>query len=834
MRLKASNILKYIVVLLIGALLTQCSDDLYAPTASSPLIGFQSTMQPWQQGGTTRGTEVTLQNLYSSYRVFAWAADSKGNTTPYIMGDTVKSATGKTDADYYWPDAAYNLYFLAFAPSSFAASPTLVADTLTIPYTVPTDVTQQQDILYAATATQTDEDGKQELEFQHALTAVQIVFKDADQMATIESVSLDSVYSTATLKYVVKDESVSWINRQTVGDFTVAKRQKEGKDGTKTDDPDIATNEYTFLMLPQEFSDEGLNKGASLVLHFSDGKVYCKALSELEKDWEAGHRITYTVTYNGDARVFDVPEAVDLAYDATSFTISDIVSKRVDSSNNTTKLAWNVVYKPSWLTTNTKEDGSISFDVADNTAYSTGNDAIRSREPAEGVVDLSDGLQNTANCYIINAAGTYKFPLVYGNGLKNGANNEPAYSGDGYVNHLGKSITSPYIYLNDGCVPDHAELLWQDAKGMIKKVELSDKDEGVYTYITFETAGQNDIGQCNALIAVQDADDNILWSWHIWITFYDPSKGSDKVDNWKDKEIISFESGKKYTIMPINLGWCDESKYYVGKEDSIILRQTATRENKTIKVIQRPKIIGTNGSQTFYQWNRKDPFIPADVSAGFGGLTTYPDKTVYDINNKTIKGITTNNTLTGIDQTILYPTTYEKGEDLLFGEVETWKNIKTIYDPSPVGYMICSQDAMTVVTDVIATKMTDFALGDGHINTPYPTTSIANKDNNYRYPEVDEVNGWEFYCYPMKNGVLDPSGGTFFIPISLFRAFSSSSAPKASYTKNYGGTGSLYFSLGEGGKGALCAGFYGKGIRLYKKGGTSTKLYGRAIRCMKE
>jgi hypothetical protein len=501
----------------------------------------------------------------------------------------------------------------------------------------------------------------------------------------------------------------------------------------------------------------------------------------------------------------------------------------VNSSNEATLLDWEVVHTPTWLTKNTKEDGSITFDVAENTAYSTGNDAIRSREPAEEVVDLSNGCQNTANCYIINAAGTYKFPLVYGNGLKNGANNEPAYSGDGYVNHLGESITSPYIYDNNGCEPDHAKLLWQDAQGMIKKVSLSDNN----TYITFETAGQDDIGQCNALIAVQDADDKILWSWHIWITFYDPSKGTDKVDNWKDKEIISFESGKKYTIMPINLGWCDESTYYVGKEDSIILRQTATRENKTIKVIQRPKIIGTNGSQTFYQWNRKDPFIPADVSAGFGGFTTYPDKTVYDINNKTIKGITTENTLTGIDQTILYPTTFEKGDDLLFGKVETWKNIKTIYDPSPVGYMICSQDVMTVVTDVIATKMTDFTLEDGHINTPYPTSSIADKDNNYRYPEVDKVNGWEFYCYPMKNGVLDPSGGTFFIPISLFRAYSSS-APKASYTKNYGGTGSLYFSIDEGGKGALCAGFYGKGIRLYKKGGTSNKLYGRAIRCMKE
>ena len=34
--------------------------------------------------------------------------------------------------------------------------------------------------------------------------------------------------------------------------------------------------------------------------------------------------------------------------------------------------------------------------------------------------------RNTANCYVVNASGTYTFPLVYGNGIKNGAPNAPA------------------------------------------------------------------------------------------------------------------------------------------------------------------------------------------------------------------------------------------------------------------------------------------------------------------------------------------------------------------------------------------------------------------------
>jgi hypothetical protein len=517
----------------------------------------------------------------------------------------------------------------------------------------------------------------------------------------------------------------------------------------------------------------------------------------------------------------------------------------VNSSNEATLLDWEVVHTPTWLTKNTKEDGSITFDVAENTAYSTGNDAIRSREPAEEVVDLSNGCQNTANCYIINAAGTYKFPLVYGNGLKNGANNEPAYSGDGYVNHLGESITSPYIYDNNGCEPDHAKLLWQDAQGMIKKVSLSDNN----TYITFETAGQDDIGQCNALIAVQDADDNILWSWHIWITFYDPSKGTDKVDNWKDKEIISFESGKKYTIMPINLGWCDESTYYVGREDSIILRQTATRENKTIKVIQRPEIIGTNGSQTFYQWNRKDPFIPADVSAGFNNNSTitYPNKKIYDIDGNEIKNENIEDyekqlecdTKMSIQNMILHPTTFATS---FSGSKETWVKTKTIYDPSPVGYMICNRDVMTVVLGDDVNELLsgssatskDFKLDTEKINTPYSTTSDISKNRKNCYTTVDEVNGWEFYCYPMKkSGKLDPSGGTFFIPVSLYRAYSKAHG-EVTYNSSSGGTGSLYFSMDEETSGAICAGYYGNSIRLYKKGGATQEPYGRAIRCMKE
>lgn len=51
--------------------------------------------------------------------------------------------------------------------------------------------------------------------------------------------------------------------------------------------------------------------------------------------------------------------------------------------------------------------------------------------------------QNTANCYVVKEAGTYKFPCVYGNAIKNGATNATAYLNNGgtyshnFVNYAG-------------------------------------------------------------------------------------------------------------------------------------------------------------------------------------------------------------------------------------------------------------------------------------------------------------------------------------------------------------------------------------------------------------
>ena len=105
-------------------------------------------------------------------------------------------------------------------------------------------------------------------------------------------------------------------------------------------------------------------------------------------------------------------------------------------------------------------------------------------EPTGSVVDLSKDA--SANTYIVNAAGDYKFKAVKGNS-------------------------------EEAVAVAKAEILWEtentatapEVNAIIAKVGVADG------YITFSTPETLKPG--NALIAAKDASDAILWSWHIWI-----------------------------------------------------------------------------------------------------------------------------------------------------------------------------------------------------------------------------------------------------------------------------------------------------------------------------
>lgn len=398
--------------------------------------------------------------------------------------------------------------------------------------------------------------------------------------------------------------------------------------------------------------------------------------------------------------------------------------------------------------------GATSYDLTFKTQYVAtnweGDWEMRAKkefnkdsdEPLDlSIANLGDGTRNTANCYVVNRGGWYKFPLVYGNAITKGLVNENSYiyNGSGTVNinnntittttefnaltkftdYKGQSIESPYI---NRAVS--AKLVWQDAYNIIDNIELI--DDGSEKAVKFHVARQ-DLQQSNSVIAVCDVNEDVIWSWHIWVNEYLVNESQNLIEGiecetWDpdDEEYGPFEVAIR------NLGWCDaKTVEYLERTGEFNFRQAESNKSHTLIVTQRPKRIEFYvGNNTYYQWGRKDPMVgfrytdldgnnPNLVKYNFGndkyGFKNYGKTDIQD-------GIQNPNLLLsgvdGVDLSYWEPKHYfnlwnnktcdsnsfeKEGEyDKLEFKTATpilapeykYSGIKTIYDPSPAGFMV--------------------------------------------------------------------------------------------------------------------------------------------------
>lgn len=203
-----------------------------------------------------------------------------------------------------------------------------------------------------------------------------------------------------------------------------------------------------------------------------------------------------------------------------------------------------------------------------------------------------DYIEESANCYIVNACGWYRIPLVMGNGVKNDGLNPDettykGYNGNGtddlrvlFKNYKGESIVNPWLYLNGG-TPTSAEIVWEDIEGLVETrkdamgYNTYDLPEGCISsdgkWLTFHiptvregawifrrdnsgAAGEllNEPRQGNAVIAVRDAGGDIMWSYHIWVTDYVPKNHDDEeraASADKDVDVsVYWELDPKYKV----------------------------------------------------------------------------------------------------------------------------------------------------------------------------------------------------------------------------------------------------------------------------------------------
>lgn len=196
--------------------------------------------------------------------------------------------------------------------------------------------------------------------------------------------------------------------------------------------------------------------------------------------------------------------------------------------------------------------------------------------------------------------------------------------------------------------PDGAVLVWSSPKEAVGHVSLEDG------YLFFATDDTSSLVEANAVLAVVDSNDNIIWSWHIWATDYDP-----------EAEAHSIAEG---LLMNRNLGASGSSN---GSSDEAF-----------------------QSYGLYYQWGRKDPFV------GPNAWNTTSQKNIYGPSSKviTISFEKTTSTIGTIAYATANPTLFitgaeETGFDWLFSarNNDLWGAVsgtKTVYDPCPSGWKV--------------------------------------------------------------------------------------------------------------------------------------------------
>ncbi len=264
-----------------------------------------------------------------------------------------------------------------------------------------------------------------------------------------------------------------------------------------------------------------------------------------------------------------------------------------------------------------------TFTIPAGTQFKAGEiNTFNLKYEAEKIIDLD--AEGTANCYIVTEGGHCTFKATVGN-------TADVPTGLATVNWL-----------------------WMTEANLVSNLSLDNNNE-----IHFTAAER----EGNAVIAGYDAEGNIVWSWHIWLT---------------DDPRLNLHNGSSdaYQLMDRNLGATTTEKW-------------------------NPKAYGL-----YYQWGRKDPF-PGPKTTGTGGGTQenagFTNGTeAFSVNSDCAFVLGSNTTVGATKADAIAYTIAHPMEFLTSASGELWFNSaftdyqdlwgfnadKTIYDPCPAGYRV--------------------------------------------------------------------------------------------------------------------------------------------------
>lgn len=780
-----------------GVLKMECStpnaDPLYIHSFTYDGVKKEDAPSDADQAATrASGWEITNDRLFANFNATAFHNDGTSDDKLFFEAQAVepKSADGLwhfTGTERYWPHNGKLRFACASPYNSNAANihSNVNGNTVVISHKTPYNSWDQADLCVTVKEADCAAQGTADLKFYHALTRVK--FEVGDMLAgQITYINIKNIHTGGTLTLPTealrfddennpqaKPTNIGWVLDETIGDV------HRGGDWA-TPGADI-TKKYdqVFMLLPQTLPDDAIIEVGFKDQLTSPTQPRILTAKIGGTQWIQGTTKIYKISSSAIEYTpsLEVPKDFEFSYAGGSgqFYVNSTAVKSVygEVQPDLVQVPWTLQYlddndnviNAEWLSgITTSGEGTIAsktFNV--DVIYAAGQfedlrphtEWIQSQPATFGVVeDISlrekAGLRNTANCYVINHAGSYKFPLVYGNAIKDSKDNPSAYTYTGpatttnvlnrFVNHVNHGIFSPYIYdasnydASDVRKPTSTKLIWQDTKGLITSCKLTDNG----TFLQFDTATAANITEGNAIIAVLDNKGEIMWSWHIWVTDYIPRThiaerghkydikevNAPDIPSYSDYQNLGYgvtSHKQEDIIMGVNLGWCsDYIRHYFPRKTKIRVTQKngyGTPLTATTVISQTEGLVNLDGNAPFYQFGRKDPLCPIQASKYKGSNSQWKNKILYDINNKTI----TYNTVAGkqaynyaiknpdkfikvTSQTDwsnesylnLWSGAISKREDIYHNEI--FNDVKTIYDPCPPGYEVPDLFVFTFVT----------------------------------------------------------------------------------------------------------------------------------------
>ena len=572
------------------------------------------------------------------------------------------------------------------------------------------------------------------LQFQHAMTAIR--FKIGDRLSGTHKITKIEIVGAKSKGKFTLPSSVqatsgasfnsAWSDVSTPATFTLdgisvntsghVNETIVGKDG----------DNFTFYMIPQSLS------GLKVKVYF-DNQPNPAIVAPLAGTWKAGTTKTYALSQSANnlKYTFEATPNLSEAANTEGATTSYQITSYVDDDKQHRPVKWKVVSydadgdgtfsmseKPDWLTipnegrttTQDVEQYTATFKANQRDVLADFNNAMKTADPVPNY-NLANAkgeaaIENTANCYIISAPGTYRIPLVYGNAIERSTTNSSAYTStkscivdneefvlQDFVDHNDHKITSPYINVqNSGDQATKAEVIWEDCQDIVTEPKVT--GSGADSYLTFTIKKEN-LQNGNAVVAVTNAIGKVMWSWHLWFT----PKSSLKT--------IPFTSvGSTYNFMTDNLGW-KYTKWTGGLKREVVVKieqqaETGEKKTATITLKQAPGNNVREGYGSLYQWGRKDP-LPGINTTGFAFDNNYveipKDKGDEPANVIKMKTRTIGRSIQ--NPGIMLPKVgggklgwhyqqiinmWSANNNKLDGSVRN--DVKTIYDPSPVGFKV--------------------------------------------------------------------------------------------------------------------------------------------------